>query len=250
MDPALLKEICASCEANICYSLPEQETVSTGFPQFDAVIGGGIPLGRIVEIFGAEDSGKTALALHLAHQIGGPVLYADADHKLTPHILHGRGLYLLDVETLENTMEACKTAIIGGFRAVVVDTVTALPTRRDIVTSINDRFFARENLQAKVMAKAVPILNRILHVSGCTLFLVNQLRNKQGVIYGRPDIATGGNAIKNFAALRLETKKIELVRTGAVVKGQTMAVDVVKCKYAPPGKRVLLTLAYDEGLSA
>ena len=248
MNTALLETINQTCEANIGYGTAPQEIISTGIPQLDAVTGGGIPRGRIVEIYGSEGSGKTALALHLAQQTGGAVLYADADHGLSPYILRGRELYLLNVDTLEDALSACQTAAIGGFSAVVIDTVTAFPTGEDMRVGINDKYGLPRNQQAKVMSKCLPILNGLLHVTGCTLFLVNQLREKPGIMYGRPDRPTGGRAIGYFAALRLETRRIETMESGKVVTGQKVAVDVVKCKQAAQGKRAIVTLTYGKGI--
>lgn len=249
MKTALLETINQTCEANIGYGTAPQEIISTGLPQLDAVTGGGIPRGRIVEIHGNDGSGKTALALHLAQRTGGAVLYADADHGLSPYILRGRELYLLNVDTLEDALSACQTAAIGGFSAVVIDTVTAFPTGEDMQVGINDKYGLPRNQQAKVMSKCLPILTGLLHVTGCTLFLVNQLREKPGIMYGRPDRPTGGRAIGYFAALRLETRRIETMESGKVVTGQKVAVDVVKCKQAAQGKRAIVTLTYGEGIA-
>ncbi len=249
MKTALLETINQTCEANIGYGTAPQEIISTGIPQLDTVTGGGIPRGRIVEIHGNDGSGKTALALHLAQQTGGAVLYADADHGLSPYILRGRELYLLNVDTLEDALGACQTAAISGFSAVVIDTVTAFPTGEDMRVGINDKYGPPRNQQAKVMSKCLPILTGLLHVTGCTLFLVNQLREKPGIMYGRPDRPTGGRAIGYFAALRLETRRIETMESGKVVTGQKVAVDVVKCKQAAQGKRAIVTLTYGEGIA-
>lgn len=248
MNTALLETINQTCEANIGYGTAPQEIISTGIPQLDAVTGGGIPRGRIVEIHGNDGSGKTALALHLAQRTGGAVLYADADHGLSPYILRGRELYLLNVDTLEDALSACQTAAIGGFSAVVIDTVTAFPTGEDMQVGINDKYGLPRNQQAKVMSKCLPILTGLLHVTGCTLFLVNQLREKPGIMYGRPDRPTGGRAIGYFAALRLETRRIETMESGKVVTGQKVAVDVVKCKQVAQGKRAIVTLTYGKGI--
>ena len=249
MKAALLETINQTCEANIGYGTAPQEIISTGVPQLDAVTGGGIPRGRIVEIHGNDGSGKTALALHLAQQTGGAVLYADADHGLSPYILRGRELYLLNVDTLEDALDACQTAAIGGFSAVVIDTVTAFPTGEDMRVGINDKYGPPRNQQAKIMSKCLPILTGLLHVTGCTLFLVSQLREKPGIMYGRPDRPTGGRAIGYFAALRLETRRIETMESGNVAIGQKVAVDVVKCKQAAQGKRAVVTLTYGKGIA-
>lgn len=250
----LLDTINASCEASIGYGyrLPVQEVISTGIPQLDAAIGGGIPRGRIIEIFGAEDSGKTALALHLAQQIPGPTLYVDADRGLSPYIANGRDLYLLDTGTLENTLSACITvAKSGSFNSIVIDSMTALPTDEDIRSSINSKLWTqKDNRQAKVLSKGLPILSTVLHHTGCTLILVNQLRNKVGVMFGRPDHPTGGKAIAYYAALRMETSKRGYITGTNTFTGQHIFVSVEKCKYAPPGKSMTANLIYGEGLTA
>lgn len=244
MNTALLEAINRTCEASVAYGVGPVELVPSGIPQLDATIGG-IPRGRIIEIHGGEGSGKTALALHLAQQLGGPVLYIDADHGLSPYILGDQELYLLDVPSLENAMDACWTAAVGGFSAVVVDTVAALPTNEDLRVSINDKYPLRER-HAQIMAKALPKIVGLLNRTGCTLILVNQMRNKHGVFYGRPDYPTGGKAVGYFAALRLETRRVEQIGHST---GQVVAVNVCKCKYGPPGICAAVDLVYGEGLT-
>ena len=209
----LLDAINGACEASISYGLPEQEVVSTGLPQLDAIMGGGIPLGRIMEIHGGESSGKTALALHMAQRLPGPTLYVDADHGLSPYILQGaEDMYLLNVDTLETALDACFTAIVGGFGSIVIDTVTALPTNENMRIGINDRKYKIGENQAKVMSKALPILVPFLHKTGCTLILVNQMREKPGVMIGNPEHSTGGKAVGYYSALRLETHHYEDIK--------------------------------------
>lgn len=246
---SVLETINRTCETSVAYGVSPVELVPSGIPQLDAAIGG-IPRGRIIEIYGGEGSGKTALALHLAQQLGGPVLYIDADHGLSPYILGKQELYLLDVPSLEDALDACRTAAVGGFTAVVVDTVAALPTNEDLRESINGKFPLRER-QAQVLAKALPIFVGLLHDTGCTLILVNQMRNKHGVFYGRPDYPTGGKAIGYFAALRLEARRIEQIKPArGEATGQVMRVDVLKCKYGPPGICAAVNLIYGEGVKS
>ncbi len=250
MNAALLETINKTCEAKVCYGAPAQEVVSTGIAQLDAVMGGGIPKGRIVEVYGGEGSGKTALALHLAHRLPGPTLYVDADNGLSPYILKGQDIYLLNVGTLEDTLDACMTAAIGGFGSIAVDTVTALPTNADKRTGINEKRCPPPEDQARVMSKALPILAPLLHRSGCTLILVNQMRNRPDVMIGCPDHPAGGAAIGYYAALRLETRKAEICRSGETAIGQVLTVRVEKCKYGPPGKSASARLLYGEGVCA
>lgn len=248
MNSALLETINRTCEANVAYGAPPVELVPSGIPHLDASIGG-IPRGRIIEIHGGEGSGKTALALHLAQQLGGPVAYIDADHGLSPYILRDQELYLLNVSSLENALDACQTAAVGGFAAIVLDTVAALPTNEDLRNSINDIGPLRER-QAQVMAKALPGLAGLLHKTGCSLILVNQMREKPGIVYGNPYYPTGGKAIGYFAALRLWVRVIERIKVRREVIGQVMALDVRKCKYGPPGICATVNLIYGEGVSA
>lgn len=250
MNTALLETINRTCEASISYGLPEQEVISTGLPQLDAIMGGGIPLGRVVEIHGPESSGKTALALHLARQLPGPTLYIDADHGLSPYILNGQDVYLLNVDTLEKALDACFTAIVGGFGSIVIDTVAAMPTREEANNSINNDFGGLPERHARIMSKALPILVPLLHNAGCTLILVNQLRYKPGIMYGNPEYSTGGKAMRYYAALRLDTRRCEMCKTGREITGQLMRVTVAKCKYAAPGKQAITRLIYGEGVSA
>jgi len=204
-----------------------------------------------VEIYGAEDSGKTALALHLARQLPGPTLYVDADHGLSPYILKGQDLYLLNVGTLENTMDACWMAVVGGFGSIVIDTVTALPTDADGRIGINEKHCNPRDCErhARIMSKALPILAPRLHYTGCTLILVNQMRNRVGLVYGRPDYPTGGKAIGYYAALRLETHRIEAVKHNEdFIIGQKVLVKAIKCKHTVPGRRAEVRLIYGEGV--
>ena len=183
-----------------------------------------------------ESSGKTALALHLARNLPGPVLYADADCGLSPYILgEQKDIYLLSVPTLEDTLKACQTAAIGGFSTIVIDTVTALATRTDIQIGINGKCIA-PNTQAKVLSQCLPILNNLMRATGCTLVLVSQLRNKPGILIGDPSRSTGGRATGYYAALRLRTNRIELLKDGGDTIGQKIRIKVEKSKYAPPGK--------------
>lgn len=250
----LLDSINRACQASISYGyqLPEQEVIPTGLPQLDAVIGGGVPRGRIVEIFGAEGSGKTALALHLAQQLPGPALYVDADGGLSPYILKGQDLYLLRLETLEDTLDACTAAArTGAFGSIVIDSVCALPTNEEMRNTINSKYWPEQGRrQAKVLSKALPILAGVLHYTGCTLVLVNQLRNKAPCLYGRPDHPTGGRAIAYYSSLRLETHGCGVIKEADTVTGQKILVRVEKCKYAPPGKRATASLLYGEGVCA
>lgn len=205
---------------------------------------GAIPLGRIIEIHGGEDSGKTALALHLAQQIGGPVLFMDADCGLSPVHLRSWGLqdlYCMHPETLEDALEICRSAA-GAFGTIVIDTLAALPTRADLSYRLDESCLT-DGGSAKILSHALPVLVRILRRTGCTLILVNQMRNNPDIIYGRTEYPTGGRAIGYYAALRME-----VYRTERNQAGQGVRIVVVKCKYSPPFRRVDVGLIYGRGL--
>lgn len=261
MNSALLKTINSICGGGIGYGLPPQELFSTGLPQLDTAIGG-IPRGRIVDIYGTEGSGKTTLALHLAQKLPGPMLYIDADHGLSPHMLGCASGYLLDAGatgSMEKVLDACRIAAgSGAFGSIVIDTVAALPTKQDLRL----RFTDADNLtdrerQAKVMATALPMLAGALCKTGCTLFLVNQIRDKPGVMYGCPENPTGGKALRYYAALRLRVSRYESIQKQTFryntiqphVMGQKLKIRVVKCKYGPPGRETEVPLLYGEGLA-
>ena len=251
MNYALLELVNRDYNGVLTYGLPEQEVTPTGLPQLDAIIGGGIPRGRIVEIHGPEDSGKTALALCLARQLPGPMLYVDADHGLSPYILRGMEGYLLDAGTMENTLDACITAAGSGtFSSIVIDSVAALPTNDEIGCGISNWSYVQRERQAKVMSKALPILAPVLHHTGCTLILVNQLREKPGMMYGNPERPTGGKAMGYYASLRLDVRRVQAIKAGESVTGQVIRVQVEKCKYSAPGKSAKVRLIYGEGLTA
>lgn len=258
MNSALLKTINSICGGGIGYGLPPQELFSTGLHQLDAAIGG-IPRGRIVDIYGDAGTGKTTLALHLAQKLPGLMLYIDADHGLSLHMLGGARGYLLDVETMEEALDACRIAAgSGAFGSIVIDTVAALPTEQDLRLSFTDAASCRDTeLQAKVMAKALPMLAGALSKTGCTLFLVNQIREKPGVRYMNPEYSTGGKAIRYYAALRLRVSRCESIKKQTFryetiqkrVIGQKLKIRVVKCKYGPPGRETEVPLLYGEGLA-
>lgn len=241
MNPVLLEGINAACGGGVGYGLPPVELVPSGLHGLDAAIGG-IPRGRIVELHGGEGSGKTALVLRLARQLPGAMLYIDADHGLSPYILGDQEVYLLDVPSLEDALDACRTAAASGaFGAIVIDSVAALPTREDLRVPLG---LVRER-QAKVLSKALPMLAGTLRRTGCTLFLVNQLRIKPGIVYGNPEYPTGGGAIGYYAALRLRTKWLRPIQAGGTNAGFALRATVTKCKYGPPGRSAELSLVYE-----
>lgn len=219
------------------------EFVPSGLPALDAVTGG-IPVGRIVDIHGAEDSGKTALALALAR---GTTLFLDGECKLNPaHVRDPGNFWVMRPETLEGVLEVCRTAA-QGFDTVIVDSIEAFPIRTEQELSLSVMFGSYDGSREKLLSRALPILARELCASGCTLILVNQMRNRQGVMYGRVDLSTGGRALTYYAALRLELNRVEYVRDRQDITGQKDRVWASKCKYRTPGGRADLLLDYRRG---
>ena len=205
---------------------------------------GGIPLGRIIEIHGGEGSGKTALALHLAQWINEPVLFMDADCGLSPSYLGLWGLqdlYCMHPETLEAALEVCRSAA-GAFGTIVIDTLSALPTRAELSCRLGE-YELDDGGTANILSHALPVLIRTLRHTGCTLILVNQMRNNPQIMYGRPDYPTGGRAIGYYAAQRLAVYRTEKNQVG-----QGLVVVVRKNKYSFPGRRAEVGLIYGRGL--
>lgn len=220
------------------------ETVLTGLRPLDRVTGG-IPKGRIVEIFGAEDTGKSALALTIARSFGGAVLYIDAERKLS-----AAGVYAAYPETLTDALEMCRIAA-AAFDVVVVDTLEALPKSNEPIDCAVQYGREYDGERERALSKALPILDSTCRAHGCTLILVNQIRNRPDIMYGRPDHPTGGWALRYYAALRLE-----LFRTGIIKKGikpptgQKIGARVQKCKYGRPFGEAELILDYAAGVRA
>lgn len=229
--------------------------IPTGIPDLDNATGiGGIPVGRVVEIFGAEDSGKSALALHIASRLptDRPALYVDADKHLSPAQIRANGLannlYLLNLDTLE----ACRKAITG-YGAIIIDTLTALPTRSQASMRLSDQEKFGATPQSKVLAHALPVLLPILAANGCTLIIVNQMRDRAGFVCGRRDHPTGGRALHHYAAMRLELHTMNYIYAGTPqpkVIGQEIRVRVVANKCAAADRCAGINLYYGLGLLA
>lgn len=181
--------------------LPPVTVIPTGWDELDAILGiGGIPMGKIVEIYGPDCTGKTSLALQIARQVDN-ALYIDADYGLNPN--YAKGLYLAHVDTLEGALKMIEAAA-KAFDMVVIDTLTALPTAHQAEASM-DNYSARP--QSKVLSLCLPRLIRTLTRYGCTLVVVNQVREKTGLFYGNPEHGTGGRALRHYAAVRLEVRQ-------------------------------------------
>ena len=225
-----------------------QHVIPTGLPELDAALGiGGIPKGRIVEIYGPDSSGKTALALQIVRQLqqqGVPSLYIDAEHGLSPMMLHGIDmLYALNVDTIEDALQACIRAA-PAFGVVIIDTLAAMLTRESRDLTIGEH----ENRPlSKVLARHLPRLFPSLQKSGCTLILLNQIRDRVGALYGDPTTTPGGRALRYYATLRLEVRRIEYVRHNGKIAGQRVRLKITKNSYAAPYRSADANLIYGKG---